>query len=69
VVNMNLQNPPPFPGSEPLPPPGLASQIFVALVFLGFIVVMAIRFAPPVWTRIVRIVKACALRFRRRQGS
>jgi hypothetical protein len=60
---MTLQiQPPPFPGSEPLPPPGFASQIFVALLLLGFIVVMAIRFAPPVWKRIVEIVKALCQR-------
>jgi hypothetical protein len=66
VFNTILQLRPPFPGSEPLPPPGPAFAFFAALLVLGLIVVVAMHVLPSARGKIGRIVKACAFHFRRR---
>jgi hypothetical protein len=66
VFNAILQFRPPFPGSEPLSPPGPVFAFFAALLVLGLIVVIAMHVLPSTKGRIGRIIKACALHFRQR---
>jgi hypothetical protein len=66
VFNVILQLRPPFPGSDPLPPPSPVFAFFATLLVLGLLVVVVMHVLPFAKGRMGRIVKACAVHFRRR---